>query len=535
MFHRLQFSDEYSEPDAFTCPFCYQPHPWVLQASKQVQQYLSSQTAWHDELSRGKMFGVLIVRNAEGETGFLAAFSGLLQQSFHHDWFVPPVFDYLQPDGYFVQRTKVLTALKQQIEELQHSKTYAEAKLAVQSAINQSRQDIADYKSLMERHKAERDALRASGPDQDTLYKITRQSQFEKAELKRIKQKDEAAIDWARQAEIAIENRIAALQKERKQCSEALQTWLFEQYTVLNSKQQRRSLQRIFAECRNAAAPAGAGDCAAPKLLQYAYLHHYTPLAMGEFWWGQSPLGELREHGHFYPACQSKCAPILDFMLQGLNVEPNPLETAVDKELAILYEDSWLMAVNKPSGMLSVPGKIQPVSAETLLQQRYGSQLKAVHRLDLDTSGLLVLAKDADTYKTLQRMFAQRQVHKTYTAWVEGKPQQSEGEILLPLRPNPDDRPRQMVDFVHGKEAWTHYRVLRETGDGRCLLELQPHTGRTHQLRLHCAHPQGLDSPIVGDRLYGHHAKRLMLHCTSLSFTHPHTGEQTVIQCPPPF
>ncbi|MBP5318531.1 MAG: RNA pseudouridine synthase [Paludibacteraceae bacterium] len=534
MFHPLVLcaTAAAQRPLKFTCPLCYEPHPWVLQAAETLQLYLSAQNAWQAELQRGKMFGVLVVSDAQDRIGFLAAFSGTLQSGFQHDYFVPPVYDYLKPDGEFAQGTARLAAMKRQLEALQQSNDLSEALANYQALARRHEAVVASYQQRMQQHKAERDRQRQSGGADESA--LIRQSQFEKAELKRLKQQAADELATAHAAIGRLQAPIARLRDERKRLSEELQNWLFAQYRLRNALGEERSLAELFAHRRQAAAPAGAGDCAAPKLLQYAYLHHYTPLAMGEFWWGQSPVGELREHGRFYPACQSKCAPILSFMLQGLDVEANPLESAPDTSLKICYEDDWLLVIDKPSGMLSVPGLLQQQSAETLLQQRYGSQLKAVHRLDLGTSGLLVLAKDAATYKALQAQFAQRRVHKTYTAVIEGRPQQTAGEIRLPLRPNPDDRPRQTVDFEHGKPAVTRYRTIEST-ENQTRLELQPLTGRTHQLRLHCAHPQGLGCPIVGDRLYGHPAERLLLHCTSLSFTHPQTGNPVSLDCPPPF
>ena len=444
-------------PQLFTYPFHYTPHPLCMKASEEVQQYLQMRTDWHEELQQGKMFGVLVVKTPTGEVGYLAAFSGNLAGSNHHDYFVPPVYDLLNPDGYFKEE---------------------EARI---SAIN-----------VMLNHTNDN------------------------------KQKN-----------------IETLKEERKQRSIALQQWIFEQFRLRNARSEEQDIYSIFTQTAHRNPPAGTGECAAPKLLQYAYLNNLQPLAMAEFWWGDSPKGEIRRHGHYYPACRHKCEPILNFMLQGLEVEPNPLLTSNTDatQLETVYEDDYLLVVNKPAGMLSVPGKTGQASVLTLLQERYPDATGPilVHRLDMATSGLLLAAKDKDTHALLQKQFEGRTVKKRYIALLESIPQaEPKGFIRLPLRPDFDNRPLQMVCYEYGKPAVTRYEIM-DTENDRTRMAFYPETGRTHQLRVHAAHPEGLNCPIVGDPLYGQPADRLYLHAERLEFRHPITDKRMQIIKEAPF
>ncbi len=327
-----------------------------------------------------------------------------------------------------------------------------------------------------------------------------------------------------------------------KQMSQELQTWLFHQYQLLNAKGETKDLVDIWQDyhcsprIRNKypLPPGGTGDCCAPKLLQYAFSHGLRPICMAEFWWGPSPKSEIRHQGQFYPACRGKCKPILTWMLQGLDVDPNPEETrASHLTIEVIYEDDVLAVINKPSGLLSVPGRTEDHSVATIAMERWPGSLP-VHRLDMGTSGLMVIAKTKEAYVSLQEQFVKRTVKKRYIALVEGIVKEPKGRITLPLIFDPMNRPRQMVDYQRGKSAVTEYEVL-DARDGRTLLALYPHTGRTHQLRMHCAHPDGLDCPIVGDELYGHKAERLCLHCDQIEFAHPVTGERMSFNLPNPF
>ena len=421
---RLHFlSSDIPEPERFTYPFCYEPHPLCILAAEEVKREIE-----RIQPTEGKMFGVLVV-----EGGFLAAYSGLLEGRNDWDYFVPPVFDAQQPDGYFKQK--------------------------------------------------EQEIMQSEG---------------------------------------------------HKQMSQDLQLWLFRQYRLLNARGETRDLVDIWQDYHRSPRirkkyplpPGGTGDCCAPKLLQYAYQHHLKPVCMAEFWWGPSPKSEIRQHGQFYPACRGKCKPILTWMLQGLDVDPNPEETGASHlQPEIVYEDEALALLNKPAGMLSVPGRTENYSVATWAQQRWEGAMM-VHRLDMWTSGLILVAKTAEAYHHLQRQFEEHTIKKKYLALVEGTPEKEHGIIDLPLIYDPVNRPRQVVDYERGKRAITEYRVLSTQSPGVTLLALWPHTGRTHQLRMHCAHPDGLGCPIVGDELYGHKSDRLYLQAQAITFIHPVSGKR---------
>ena len=362
-----------------------------------------------------------------------------------------------------------------------------------------------------------------------------------------------------------------------KEESQRLQRLLFAQYNLLNGKGEQKNLLEIFANEKAIVPPeewfsdklkikneelkmppAGAGECCAPKLLQYAFLHGLKPLAMAEFWVGAPSKTEVRQEGAFYAPCSGKCVPILRHMLQGVEVEKTSEERHAEElcqQIEIVYEDEWLMVINKPSGLLSVPGKREEeLSCESYLSRQRSAEsgqpifLKAVHRLDQDTSGLLVLAKTPEVYKTLQAYFQRRDILKRYEAVVRPNDEMSrlrlndatslpnDGIISLPLLPNPYDRPRQMVDKEHGKPAITKYVIRERRADGTILVNFFPQTGRTHQLRVHAAHPEGLNAPIVGDRLYGMIAslndERMMLHAAEIQFEHPMTHETMHFRIP---
>lgn len=475
-------------PERFTYPFHYTPHPLCVIAAEETQAYLKERTEWREELQAGKMFGVLVVRTPAGEAGYLAAFSGNLAGKNVHPFFVPPIYDLLQPDGFF--------------------------------------------------RKEERDRLRQFPLTEEETALLIKESQHMKAahkltkkSLRSILEEDQAKVD-------RLEQEIEQLKQERKRRSAALQRKLFEQFRILNARSEVKDLCELFAPTYQGAPPAGAGECAAPKLLQYAYQHQLEPIAMAEFWWGDSPKTEIRHHGYYYPACKGKCEPILNHMLQGLQVDENPLlaDSHRETKLDILYEDDYLLIVNKPAGMLSVPGKGDADSVYHRLRILYPDATGPiiVHRLDMATSGLLLAAKTKEAHQNLQAQFKNRTIQKRYIALLEGEVPQDEGEIRLPLCPDPLDRPRQIVSEEFGKPAFTRYRVLERTS-GKTLIAFYPQTGRTHQLRVHAAHPLGLHCPILGDELYGRKAERLYLHAEYLAFTHPITSERIEIQKSPAF
>lgn len=531
--HYLSFdSDGIELPSEFTYPFHYIPHPLTVMAAREVQDYLASRTDWTEELSEGKMFGVLIVQTPEGKVGYLAAFSGNLAGSNLHSFFVPPVYDLLQPDGFFRIEEANISAINKRIKELESSRQLTEMRTALAECRARVDRTLADAKQQMKEAKIEREQRRSEGAGEEEQKAMIRESQFQKAEYKRLEKR--LKEEMQQQAE-ELENQeqlIRQLKQERKTRSAALQQKLFEQFRMLNAKGEVKDLCELFKDTPQGTPPAGTGECALPKMLQYAYQHRLKPLAMGEFWCGKSPKEEVRHEGHFYPSCKGKCAPILKHMLIGLQVAKNPLAENVhkDTEPEIVYEDEWLLVVNKPAGMLSVPGKEALNSVYQFLHERYpeatGPML--VHRLDMATSGLLLAAKDKDTHQVLQALFSGRQIKKRYTAILSGTVSTDEGVISLPLCPNLHDRPRQIVSFEHGKPAVTRYKVL-ERKNGKTQIAFYPLTGRTHQLRVHAAHQQGLSCPIVGDELYGKRADRLYLHAAELSFTHPVSGKDITI------
>ena len=525
-------------PRRFNNPFYYQPHALCMLAADEVRSLLLQSKDVADDAARGKMLGVLVVRDGGGALGYLAAFSGLLAGSNNIPGFVPPVFDLQSPSGYFKQEEGEISALNRRIMETECCDEYVAAIATVADTKHAMEQQLAAMREDMRRSKQQRSELRATGAlTADEENALVRQSQFQKAELKRATARWQQRIAECEAAVAPFKELIAAMKKERKQRSAALQRWLFEQFKVRNANGAEKSLLDIFARHSGIIPPGGAGECAAPKLLQYAYLNSLIPIAVAEFWVGESPTGEVRRDGCFYGACKSKCEPILGFMLQGLDVEENALEKGGDiSNVNIVYEDDHIVVVNKPSGVLSVPGIMGGTSVQQWLRDEYlhCNELFVVHRLDMATSGLLVAAKSMEVYKLLQQQFSGREVEKQYTAILEGVPQRSEGVIELPLASDYDNRPRQKVDFVHGKPAVTRFKVIGTVvrGGVECAVVcFEPITGRTHQLRVHAAHKEGLDCPIVGDALYGTVGERLMLHASRISFVHPVGKGVVALEC----
>lgn len=532
MLHRFTTSiTDIPLPERFTYPFCYTPHPLCILAAKEVQSYLTRQTAWKDELRQGKMFGVLIVQTEHGETGYLAAFSGILAGKNLHPFFVPPVYNLLQPQGFFKIEEENISSINRNIRQLENDKAYAALSAELARTIQSAENILATAKAQLKEAKTAREQRRKEKElNAQEEAELIRESQFQKAEYKRLERSWKARITTLQTQTEDWERRISALKSERKTRSAALQQKLFEQFGMLNYRGEVKNLCEIFGQTVHKTPPAGAGECAAPKLLQQAYLHGWKPIAMAEFWWGDSPKTEIRHHGHYYPACKGKCEPILQHMLQGLQVEENPMLKRMQvpsQNLEIVYEDPWLSVINKPAGMLSVPGKEDAVSVYSLMREQYpeADGPLTVHRLDMATSGLMLIAKTKRVHQNLQAQFKNRLVRKRYVALLEGIVPKDKGTIELPLCLNPLDRPRQMVHTEHGKPAITDYQVLERLDGKRTRIAFYPRTGRTHQLRIHAAHPLGLHCPIIGDELYGEKADRLYLHAEYLEFTHPITGE----------
>ena len=559
-------------PSQLNNPFNYEPHPLCLLAAEEVKKYVRAHEDLLADAEKGEMFGVLIVKptlnsgptpalpmregaitpeaekhitprpigrgKGEGPFGFLAAYAGLLAGRNDWDWFVPPIYDAQQPDGHFKQTEAKISALNKEIESL-------EAQLQSSESPNET------------------PSLNREGRGGSPLL---------------------------------------SLKHQRKQMSNDLLLWLFEQYNLINYKGEVRNVVDIWRDYHNSPKllrkfplpPGGTGECCAPKLFQYAFQHGLKPLAIAEFWWGESPKREIRHHFQFYPACNGKCKPILTWQLQTHTPNSGPTPALPMREGAItseadknplpkqggqgwvsplpsggagvgiyvqtLFVDDQIAVVVKPEGLLSVPGNTGEISLYDIMRQRFPNATgpMMVHRLDQATSGVMVVAKTEFAYKQLQRQFENREVKKRYVAMVQPtlNPSRREGEntseadknslpsggagvgssgtISLPLAPDYLDRPRQVVDYEEGKPAVTDYEFIGQEGPYYRVL-LTPHTGRTHQLRVHCAHQDGLGMPIVGDDLYGFHSDRLYLHAEYLSFTHPLTGEKMEFQKSPDF
>ena len=589
-------------PEKFTYPFHYTPHPLCVLAAEEVKAYIASRKEWQEELASGKMFGVLIVQtdngitnNEENQIGYLAAFSGNLAGKNLHPYFVPPVYDLLQPEGFFKIEEEQISAINIRIRELENSGSYLNSKEKWKIETEQAKAVLNQAKAELKMAKEAREIRRQSSPElsEEEQASLIRESQYQKAEYKRLEKEWKKRLEELEMEVRHFDIEIERLKTERKERSAALQRKLFEQFRMLNAQGEVKDLYTIFEQTVQKVPPAGAGECALPKLLQYAYLHQLKPLAMAEFWWGDSPKNEIRHHGYYYPSCKGKCEPILQHMLQGLEIDENPLLNPVheEEELEIVFEDEWLLVVNKPAGMLSVPGKAEDRdSVYHRLKKKYPEATgpMIVHRLDMATSGLLLVAKTKEVHQDLQAQFANRSIKKRYMAVLDGAIIKTEketkpiaekailiaketvstkktakaertgrtGRIELPLCLNPLDRPRQMVSSEHGKEAITEYQIISESEritsesentfnesnrideSERSINESRkytriifyPLTGRTHQLRVHAAHPEGLGCPILGDELYGKKADRLYLHAEYIEFRHPIYGDILCIQ-----
>lgn len=545
-------------PEKFTYPFHYTPHPLCVLAAEEVKEYIASRKEWQEELASGKMFGVLIVQtdngitnNEENQIGYLAAFSGNLAGKNLHPYFVPPVYDLLQPEGFFKIEEEQISAINIRIRELENSSSYLDSKEKWKIETEQAKAVLNQAKAELKMAKEAREIRRQSSPElsEEEQASLIRESQYQKAEYKRLEKEWKKRLEELETEVRHFDIEIERLKTERKERSAALQRKLFEQFRMLNAQGEVKDLYTIFEQTVQKVPPAGAGECALPKLLQYAYLHQLKPLAMAEFWWGDSPKNEIRHHGYYYPSCKGKCEPILQHMLQGLEIDENPLLNPVheEEELEIVFEDEWLLVVNKPAGMLSVPGKAEDRdSVYHRLKKKYPEATgpMIVHRLDMATSGLLLVAKTKKVHQDLQAQFANRSIKKRYVAVLDGIVlSERTGRIELPLCLNPLDRPRQIVSKEYGKEAITEYKIISESEkiideSERSINEprkytrivFYPLTGRTHQLRVHAAHPEGLGCPILGDELYGKKADRLYLHAEYIEFRHPIYGDIFRIQ-----
>jgi len=547
-------------PERFTFPFYYQPHPLCLVASEELQKKLMADSVHYDFAENGKMLGVLLVENKQGEVGYLTAFSGKLTVKSKRENkeskadealtnFVPFVFDSEAQGSYFQQEQTSINALNALLKSLESNPTLLQEQEELAELLSSSAQEISQRQSQLSEERKARKLQRAQAQHslnatevialQDRLAK---ESISDKNSLKYLKLAWQQKIEESQQQVNHKLNEIEQMKKERKSRSVALQQYLFQQYQFLNIQGEQKNLTELFQNTsfhqRYGVPPAGSGDCAAPKLLQYAFKHGFKPLALAEFWWGKSPKSAIRQHKNFYTACIGKCQPILTHMLFGMLLDKDPLieSNIAEDALDFVYQDDDIAVVNKPSGLLSVPGKTINDSVYTRMKaffpQATGPLI--VHRLDMSTSGLMVIALNKEVNKNLQKQFIKRTVKKIYVALLEGDISsikagtEKEGDIDLPLVVDFDDRPRQMVCFDTGKTAQTHWQFIAPAAEQQAntsRVHLYPKTGRTHQLRVHCAHVSGLNMPIVGDDLYGTTANRLHLHAELLVLKHPVTQQ----------
>lgn len=540
-------------PEKFTFPFYYQPHTLAKIAANELQEYLETQTDFthnfglteiENELPIGKMFGVLVVKNQQNEIGYLAAFSGKLADKSLPKKFVPPVFNMRTEGSFYIKGEQEIDLINEQLSILKKDKSYLKLKKTVQKLSKEIENDLMLERKKMKLQKKDRKSRKTIGEstlneaDFNALNKTLVQESFNNQfYYKELVEYYEDKIAKKRTELTLFEDKIASLKKDRKEKSNYLQQTLFSKYAFLNKKKELRNLLDIF-DNPDVKPPAGSGECSAPKLLQHAFLNDLTPVCMAEFWWGISPNTAIRKHKNFYPACQGRCKPILTHMLQGIKMDDNLLlENLAEKQtLEIIYEDDVLLVVNKPTEFLSVPGKDISDSVYTRIKEKYphATGPLIVHRLDMSTSGILLLTKTKEANKTLQSQFINRTVKKRYVALLDGNLTEESGKIKLPLRVDLDDRPKQLVDFVHGKNAETDWKVIKKE-NGRTKVYFYPITGRTHQLRVHAAHKNGLNTPIVGDDLYGKKENRLHLHAEFIEFSHPTSFKRMSFTVAPDF
>ena len=546
MLHFQHFKEDVSGisiPEKFTFPFYYEPHELAKIATKELQTYLEKQTdfvhnfgLYNDKNndSIGKMFGVLVVKKADNTLGYIAAFSGKLADKSLPKIFVPPIFNMRTEGSFYIRGEKKIEEIGAEIQLLKKDKTYISLKKIVKKISKVIKEDLATQRKKMKTSKlARRLRKKEANTNLDKTNfdifnkKLTQESYNDQFFYKELQEYYSYKVEENNNLLADLENKITSLIELRKETSAILQNTLFKKYQFLNQQKETKGLLAIFNNPL-VKPPAGAGDCSAPKLLQYAFQNQLTPIVMAEFWWGISPNSEIRKHKNFYPSCISRCKPILSHMLEGIEMDENLLIKNISEkeELSIIYEDDDLIVVNKPPEFLSVPGKEINDSVYTRIKQQYPTATGPliVHRLDMSTSGILVLTKTKEANKILQSQFIKRTVKKRYVALLDGHLKEKSGVIQLPLRLDINDRPRQLVDFINGKKAETNWTLINHK-NGKTRVYFYPITGRTHQLRVHSAHKGGLNTPIIGDDLYGKKENRLHLHAEFIEFIHPSSRE----------
>jgi tRNA pseudouridine32 synthase/23S rRNA pseudouridine746 synthase len=538
----LKTDEKDAIPDSFEYPHFYTPIAIAKKAAQDLQNRLEQNLPELVSQPTGRMLGVLVVQNKEGNLGYLSAYSGELQPHLEILPFVPPVHQL--PKGEDFPEMAAINTINEEVRALEESEGFIWAKQHLKKITKETKENILSAKKAAKKRKSERDRLRQASihlPEkerQQLLEDLAKQGTNEGTDLRRFTRSENLRLEKAIAAHEEFEKRIESLKALRKAKSNELQESIFKSFIFLNGEGEGKSVKTVFTDFGVDVPPAGAGECAAPKLFQYAFKKGLKPVALVEFWWGPSPDSKIREHGKFYPACKGKCQPILAHMLKGVKVKPNPLlkNFGAGKKLEILFEDEHLVVVNKPTGMLSVPGRYIKDSVKSRILEQYpkANGPLIVHRLDQDTSGIMIVTLSKKVNKLLQQQFLERTIFKTYFAVLEKPIAETTGEISLPLILDIDNRPMQMVNYEHGKPALTRFEVIKKTAH-QTLIKLNPITGRSHQLRVHCAHKLGLHVPIVGDNLYGTPSERLCLHAQQIEFIHPISKEAMKISTEVPF
>jgi len=512
--------------------------PLIEAIARDLMQHLALDEGYSRE---GKMYGVLLVETPSGEQQVLKAFSGILNGNSVIEGWVPPIPG---GDSVALESARTLVALETMKQELialqqlpqrqQYEALSLEFKIRLQELsvrhCQRKHERQQDRQRLHQIFKGE--ALAGA------LEQLDEQSRQDGITRRQLKREQNAALQSLRQVVERVDTRIRELKQQRLALSRQLQTQMHASYRLSNFMGESLSLSELMP---GGSIPTGTGDCCAPKLLHYAAAHSLKPLAMAEFWWGSSSANDGKVQGDFCGACAERCQPLMGFLLSGLPQRFPVVEIDQKKlPMPILYEDEWLIVVNKPADLLSVPGRYSDRQDSVLSRLRCllpdEMELTAVHRLDQQTSGILLLARDRQTYRQLSRQFQQRQVRKVYEAVLGGSVTINQGVIELPLTEDFPNRPRQKVDWQRGKPSVTQFQVMA-TAAGFTRMEFIPVTGRTHQLRVHAAETKGLGVPILGDRLYGccTETRRLHLHARELRFEHPHSGQTLHLQAETPF
>ncbi len=544
-FNRFTNSIEKIElPKKFTFPFYYEPHVLSKIAVKELQDQLVISENWEHDFGLnsdngiGKMFGVLVIQNKQNEIGYLTAYSGKLNGKNDGVNFVPPVFDIFAKNGFFQKEEKEISNISLAINKHENNPVLLKLISAFDKLEEEKKQVLNIEKKKLQLRRKERRAKRKeliNNKIENPCKSVqsVSESLHDKFYYKELSIYWEEKITKQKVKITVLNDSINKLKTERKERSEKLHQDIFDNYHFLNSEKSSKSLNKIFQNT-NRKPIAGTGNCAAPKLLQYAFQNDLQPIAMAEFWWGKPLKNEVRKHKNYYPACNGKCKPILNYMLNGLDMDENPIliNLAKNKKIEILFEDNHLLVINKPAELLSIPGKNIQDSVLFRMQQKYPDLESPfiVHRLDMSTSGIMLIAKSKRVHKKLQSQFINRTIKKQYVAVLNGIIKNKKGTIELPLITDYKDTPKQKVCFENGKKAKTTYKVV-EIKDNKTKVYFYPVTGRTHQLRVHAAHYLGLNLPILGDDLYGIKNDRLYLHACSLEFIHPIKKEILLIKC----